>query len=62
MRISPYSIRMRENMDQINSKHEHFLRSDGFSLTRILPYNSVPLSSVAFVGGSLVLTSTKQSQ
>ena len=28
MCISPYSVRMRENTDQNNSKHEHFSRSD----------------------------------
>ena len=27
-RISPYSVRMRENADQNNSEHGHFLRSD----------------------------------
>ena len=27
LRISPYSVRMRENADQNNSEHGHFLRS-----------------------------------
>ena len=27
LRISPYSVRMRENADQINPEYEHFLRS-----------------------------------
>ena len=26
--ISPYSVQMRENMDQKNSQYGHFLRSD----------------------------------
>ena len=28
LRISLYSVRMRENMDQNNSEYRHFLRSD----------------------------------
>ena len=32
LRISPRSIRMRENMDQKNSKYENFLRSELVSL------------------------------
>ena len=28
LRISPYSVRMRENTDQNNSEYGHFLRSD----------------------------------
>ena len=28
LRISPYSVRMRENADQNNSEYGHFLRSD----------------------------------
>ena len=27
LRISPYSVRMRENADQNNSEYEHFLRT-----------------------------------
>ena len=30
LRISPYSVRMRENADQNNSEYGHFLRSDIF--------------------------------
>ena len=29
--ISPYSVQMRENMDQKNSEYGHFLRSEHFS-------------------------------
>ena len=29
LRMSPYSVRIRENMDQNNSKYGHILRSDG---------------------------------
>ena len=32
-RISPYSVRMRENADQNNSEYEHFLRSGCFFLS-----------------------------
>ena len=28
LRISPYSVRMRENADQNNTEYGHFLRSD----------------------------------
>ena len=28
LRLSPYSVRMRESMDQNNSEYGHFLRSD----------------------------------
>ena len=28
LRISPYSVQMRENVDQNNSEYGHFLRSD----------------------------------
>ena len=28
LRISPHSVRMRENADQNNSENRHFLRSD----------------------------------
>ena len=31
LRISPYSVRIRENTDQSNSKYGYFLRSDSFS-------------------------------
>ena len=31
LRISPYSVRMRENTDQNNSEYGHFLRSEYFS-------------------------------
>ena len=31
-RISPYSVRMRKNEDQNNSKYGHFLRSDFVNL------------------------------
>ena len=31
LRISPYSVRMRENTDQKNSEYGHFLRSDGLT-------------------------------
>ena len=30
LRISPYSVRMRENTDQNNSEYRHFLPSDTF--------------------------------
>ena len=30
LRISPYSVRMRENADQKNSEYGHFLRSAAF--------------------------------
>ena len=30
LRISPYSVRMRENMEQKNSEYGHFLRSELF--------------------------------
>ena len=33
LRISPYSVRMRENADQNNSKYEHFLRSEHWKCT-----------------------------
>ena len=29
--MSPYSVRMRENVDQSNSEYGHFLRSDWYS-------------------------------
>ena len=29
LRISPYSVRIREHKDQTNSEYKHFLRSDG---------------------------------
>ena len=29
LRISPYSVQMRENTDQNNSEYEHFLRNEG---------------------------------
>ena len=31
LRISPYSVRMRENADQNNSEHGHFLRSEALA-------------------------------
>ena len=31
LRISPYSVRMRENKDQNNSENGHFLRNDSKS-------------------------------
>ena len=31
--ISPYSVRMRENIDQNNFEYERFLRSDTYGLT-----------------------------
>ena len=33
--ISPYSVRMRENMDQNNSEYGHFLRSVSFSYRKV---------------------------
>ena len=33
LRISPYSVRMRENTNQNNSEHRHFLRSEMVFLT-----------------------------
>ena len=30
LRISPYSVQMRENADQNNSEYEHFLHSECF--------------------------------
>ena len=30
LRISPHSVRMRENTDQKNSEYGHFSRSDSF--------------------------------
>ena len=36
--ISPHSVRMRENVDQNNSKYGHFSRSDMYSL---LPFGNI---------------------
>ena len=40
VRISPYSVQMRENVDQNNSKYWHFLRSEGYSTVSGLWYLS----------------------
>ena len=38
LRISPYSVRMRENTDQNNFEYGHFLRSDFFQLLLFLSH------------------------
>ena len=38
LRISPYSVRMRENTDQNNSEYIHFLRSEVYE-TSLLIFN-----------------------
>ena len=40
LRISPYSVRMRENVDQNNSEYGHFLRSDRNKLWEVGSNNS----------------------
>ena len=35
LRISPYSVRMRENTDQKNSEYSYFLRSVGCSISGV---------------------------
>ena len=36
LRISPYSVRMRENADQNNSEYGHFLRNDNLKHQELL--------------------------
>ena len=41
LRISPYSVQMRENTDQNNSEYRHFLRSDCKSKSTVVNHNIV---------------------
>ena len=41
LRISPYSVRVRENPDQNNSEYGHFLRSDCKSKSTVVNHNIV---------------------
>ena len=41
LRISPYSVRMRENTDQNNFEYGHFLRSDCKSKSTVVNHNIV---------------------
>ena len=46
LRISPYSVQMRENADQNNSEYGHFLRSQSYTLFIRLPeINPLPIST-----------------
>ena len=47
LRISPYSVRMRENTNQNNSKYGHFLRSENFIY---LEFQPTPGSEVYAIG------------
>ena len=38
LRISPYSVRMRENTDQTNSEYGYLLRSEDVSPSKNLPF------------------------
>ena len=39
LRISPYSVRMRENTDQKNSEYGHFSSHTGFKSEKVLSRN-----------------------
>ena len=46
LRISPYSVRMRENADQNNSEYGQFLRSDSYSFAQQYNFCAIKCSNV----------------